>query len=436
MTRKGGRDERGSLKAPVLSGRPAAPRAARRAPRDGVDDEPVAQLVGGHLAKARMDADRLAVARLRARPSVAPSGRCRRRSGRTARAAAATGRARGRRSAACRPRVRPNGSRSPAGRARLDDPLELAQPVRAASRPCARAPRADPTRPRARSPKSSASGHGPPAATRGREGGEGGARGREAGRGVGNRQGLIGHAPESGTTPRRALDRPRRGGQQWSPTSIRAAARARRPAALPQPGAIRMTDTAATARRRGPGRHARRQPVRRAPQQGRLRRGQGLPAARRHRPRRVLGRQRPPGVGLLPRAVGLHAGRLLGPRDRRPRPRELRHAAARHPDRADGAAHPRRRDRRARPRPRRRRPGHRVRGPGRRRRRGARRRPAAPGRRWSRSSSTAARTASCAGAPSGRTATSATASSTGATTTACSRPAIGRSRSRPRRRRA
>ena len=45
-----------------------------------------------------------------------------------------------------------------------------------------------------------------------------------------------------------------------------------------------------------------------------------------------------------------------------PGPRQLRDAAARHPDRADGAAHSRRRDRRARPRPRRRRAGHRVRG--------------------------------------------------------------------------
>ena len=118
------------------------------------------------------------------------------------------------------------------------------------------------------------------------------------------------------------------------------------------------------AHRHGPGGHARRQPVGRPPQQGRVRGSQGLPAAGRHRPRRVLGRQRPPGLGLLPCALGLHAGRVLWPRDRRPGPRELRDAAARHPDRADGAADPRRRDRRARASPRRRRPRHRVRGPG------------------------------------------------------------------------
>ena len=163
--------------------------------------------------------------------------------------------------------------------------------------------------------------------------------------------------------PSPPLDPPNGQGHRWWPLTIRAA----RDSAA---GSLRtdterpMTDTSLTPGPGGPGRHARRQPVRRAPQQGRLRRGQGLPAARRHRPRRVLGRQRPPGVGLLPGAVGLHAGRLLGPRDRRPRPGELRHAPARHPDRADGAADPRRRDRRARPRARRRRPGHRVRGRG------------------------------------------------------------------------
>ena len=51
----------------------------------------------------------------------------------------------------------------------------------------------------------------------------------------------------------------------------------------------------------------RRQPGRRPDRRGRLRQGRRLPAAQGHRPRRVLGRQRPPGRGLLPRAVGLHA---------------------------------------------------------------------------------------------------------------------------------
>ena len=81
-----------------------------------------------------------------------------------------------------------------------------------------------------------------------------------------------------------------------------------------------------------------------------------------HRPRRVLGRQRPPGRRLLPRPVGLHAGRVQRPRDQGPRPGQLRHGPERHPVRVHGAADARRRDRRARPRPRRRRPRHRLRG--------------------------------------------------------------------------
>ena len=50
-----------------------------------------------------------------------------------------------------------------------------------------------------------------------------------------------------------------------------------------------------------------RQPGRRPDRHGRLREGGRLPAPQRHRPRRVLGRQRPPGRRLLPRPVGLHA---------------------------------------------------------------------------------------------------------------------------------
>ena len=60
-------------------------------------------------------------------------------------------------------------------------------------------------------------------------------------------------------------------------------------------------------------------------------------------------------------AVGLHAGRLFGPRDRRPRSDELRHAPERHHDRPHRRPVARRRDRRARPSPRRRRPRHRLR---------------------------------------------------------------------------
>ena len=133
----------------------------------------------------------------------------------------------------------------------------------------------------------------------------------------------------------------------------------------PPPGSLRARGAThdrhrRQARRRGPRWHAPVQPGRRPRQPRRVRRGRGLPPARRHRPRRVLGRQRPPGIGVLPRAVGVHAGRLQRPRDQGAGPGELRHAPARHHDRADGAAHPRRRDRRARPGARRRRPGHRV----------------------------------------------------------------------------
>ena len=48
-------------------------------------------------------------------------------------------------------------------------------------------------------------------------------------------------------------------------------------------------------------------------------------------------------------AVGLHADRLCGPRDGRPRSDELRHAPERHHDRPDRRPFARRRDRRARP---------------------------------------------------------------------------------------
>ena len=159
---------------------------------------------------------------------------------------------------------------------------------------------------------------------------------------------------------------------------------------------------------------------------------QGLPAPQRHRPRRVLGRQRAPGAGLLPGPVGLHAGRLRRPGDGHPRPGELRHAPARHHARPHRAAHARRRDRRARPSPRRRRQRHRV--PGRRRRPLLARddEPRRASRRSSPSSSTAARTAYSAGRPSTPTARSSTRSSIGATTTACSRPATAGSRSPPR----
>ena len=106
----------------------------------------------------------------------------------------------------------------------------------------------------------------------------------------------------------------------------------------------------------------RRQPGGRPDRRGRVREGRRFPAPQGHRPRRVLGRQRPPGVGLLPRPVGLHAGGVQRARDKGSRPRQLRHGPERHPVRVHGAAHARRRDRRARPAPRRRRPRHRVRG--------------------------------------------------------------------------
>ena len=177
------------------------------------------------------------------------------------------------------------------------------------------------------------------------------------------------------------------------------------------------------AHRRGPGGHARRQPVRRARQQGCVRRSQGLPAARRHRPRRVLGRQRPAGVGTTSAPCG--ASRRSPTRASRPACAIARATSCTSTTSRivlTGAADPRRRDRRARPAPRRRRHGtsrSRSTTP---RRRGARPRRAAPAPRSSPSSSTAARTASCGGARSRPTARSATASSTGATTTACSRP--------------
>ena len=94
----------------------------------------------------------------------------------------------------------------------------------------------------------------------------------------------------------------------------------------------------------------RRQPGGRPDRRGRLRQGCRLPAAQGHRPRRVLGRQRPPGGGVLPGAVGLHPGRLQRSRDEGPRPGQLRHGPERHPLRVHGAADAGRRDRRARPR--------------------------------------------------------------------------------------
>ena len=384
-----------------------------------------------------MQPDRCAVARAgrRRRPTLPPpDGSCR--SGRTARAAAGCDHARGRRVAACRwPAARTAARRRDPG-----PPRRVARTHRAsteASRPRGPMSRADPTMPRARCRTDPRAATGAAASTLGCS------------------------APNAARVAARRVDRST-GGGGWSfmPSVWHVRPGDQRPrltggpagarvVAIVHPGrgiaARRPAASAAGAthdrhrgppRQRGRGRHARRQPGGRPPQQGCVRRGEGLPAARRHRPRRVLGRQRAPGVGVLPGPVGLHAGRVLGARDRRPGPGQLRHAAARHPDRADGAAHPRRRDRRARPGARRRRPGHRVRGA---RFGGGLARDDGPGRplgAGARSSSTAARTGRSVGAPSGPTARSATASSTGATTTAPSRPAIGRSRSRPGRRRA
>ncbi len=84
----------------------------------------------------------------------------------------------------------------------------------------------------------------------------------------------------------------------------------------------------------------RRQSGGRPHRRGRLRQGRRLPAAQRHRPRRVLGRQRSAGRRLLPGVVGLHAGRLQRSRDQGPGPGELRHGPARHPVRVHCAAHP------------------------------------------------------------------------------------------------
>ena len=88
---------------------------------------------------------------------------------------------------------------------------------------------------------------------------------------------------------------------------------------------------------------------------------------------------------LLPGPVGLHADRLRRPRDRHPRPDQLRHAAATTSRFVLTAPlTPGRRDRRARPAARRRRPRHRVRGRRRdvgvraRRRRAARSPPSSP----------------------------------------------------------
>ena len=104
------------------------------------------------------------------------------------------------------------------------------------------------------------------------------------------------------------------------------------------------------------------QPGRRPDRHGRVRQGRRLPATEGHRPRRVLGRQRPPGCRLLPRPVGLHPGRVQRPRDQGPRPGQLRDGPERHPVRVHRAVDARRRDRRARSRPWRRRPRHRLRG--------------------------------------------------------------------------
>ena len=162
----------------------------------------------------------------------------------------------------------------------------------------------------------------------------------QVGAGVPEPRREIGHAPSLA-----------RGGVAWM-------ARPSRPRAG-SPFRGRTAAETGRARRRGAARratddrHARPgsgQPGRRPRQQERLRRGPGLPAPQGHRPRRVLGRQRPPGRPLLPAAVGLHADRLRRPRDGRPRPDELRHAPERHHVRRDRRPRPGQRDRRARPR--------------------------------------------------------------------------------------
>ena len=176
----------------------------------------------------------------------------------------------------------------------------------------------------------------------------------------------------------------------------------------------------------------RRQPGGRPDRRGRLRQGRRLPAAQGHRPRRVLGRQRPPGGGLLPRAVGLHPGRLQRPRDEGPRPGQLRHGPERHPLRVHGAA-----DARTARSPSTSGPTATASTTSRSRSTtssppGARRRPAARCRPSSRPSSTAARTASCAGRRSTPTARSSTRSSTGATTRGVFAPGYRKVKSPPK----
>ena len=241
---------------------------------------------------------------------AAPSGRCRRRSARTARAGAASGLARGRRSGARRPpcaRTAGRRWRGPPRRRARTRPASTA-----ASPPCGRGPRAVPTRPPVRA---ELLGERPrlPGGDARREGGE---RGRDADEATSGGIG-VGSRHRRSLARRLTARRPRASMVRQS--TIRPARRPRvactrtapRPPAAP--AAEHLHDRhRRDARRRGPDRHALRQPGRRARQPGRLRRGRGLPAARRHRPRRVLGRQRPPGVRLLPRAVGLHAGRLRG----------------------------------------------------------------------------------------------------------------------------
>ena len=98
----------------------------------------------------------------------------------------------------------------------------------------------------------------------------------------------------------------------------------------------------------------------------RRRRGGRLPPPQGDRPRRVLGREREAGRGLLSGPVGLHPGRLRRPRDGGPRPRQLRAGAERHSLRLHRPADRHRGAGRARPPPRRRGARHRLR----RRRRG------------------------------------------------------------------